>query len=383
MTQRHSGLRRMLMTRRAAVEAVLRGETTPSEVAKRQGVPVEEVAEWLVAAHRSRVTSRRRAIGASVVVACIGVGLWGQRALSAGNCAQTLPAPLVTFCADEPALASEMNGNFAGLLTILNNRIGSTSGVLVASQLETPAAASTLVLQNGGGPTRLGGSLQVAGPIQLASNATLACNGTTTGAVRARLGVLEFCNGTSWLIVANADPSGTAVSCRTLQQANGSLGNGVYALSAGGYSFFAECDMSGGGWTMIQAHNADRTVESLRVTYGTGTYLPASAVRALAQAGTQVRFVDGTGSATSQPNGVAISQLRTLATLNSITDVAAWSFTGAVTAGLFTSSCGTSGVYPDTFHACGNSGGAHVFTNSHSLRTSSGTTRDAITVWVR
>lgn len=365
------------MTRTEAVEALLSGARTPSDLARELNVAPSEVAEWLVAAERSRRAARRRIIGATALAACLVVGLVGRVAFSAGTCAQTLPSPLVTFCPDEPAMASEVNGNFAGVLSLMTARIGpGDAGVITVNSVEATSPAGTLTLQNSGAPTRVGGTLQ------LAINTTTPCNAATAGSLRARGATLEFCAGNAWRQVPTGNPNNPS-SCLTLLNATPGLPNGVYSLTAGGYTFQTECDMVGGGWTMIQAHSTDRTLESLGVVSNSGTYLPAAAIRQLAASSTQVRFTDGANTATSVANDTAITQLRQLLAINvSGATAATWSYTGNLTAGNFGATCPSPGTYPTIIHTCGNSNGAHVFADTHSLR-GSANVREISNVWVK
>lgn len=373
----------MPSTRTQAVENILTGALTPAEAALQHGVSEAEVTQWLVQAQRaSRAASARRrtrVLGAAAVVVVGAIGFVARVALSQAACMQTLPAPLVTFCADFPARADEMNGNFQGILTILNGRIGPTAGTVVTTNLEpTGGPGSTLNLQTtAGGTTRLGGTLQ------LASAASAPCNGTTAGSVRLNNGALEFCAANTWSAVTPSPASGATISCATILAQRSTAPNGVYSLSAGGYPIQAECDMTGGGWTMIQAHTSDQTVESLRVALDSATYLPRASVRALALAGSQVRFVDPANgaSATSSANTTAIQQLRALTVLN-IFDAATWTYTGNLAASNFQASCAAASPYPNMIHSSCNSGAAHIFPDTHMLR-SAASTRERITVWVR
>ncbi|MDP1921012.1 MAG: fibrinogen-like YCDxxxxGGGW domain-containing protein [Myxococcales bacterium] len=373
-----------LVSRTQTVEAILSGALTPAEAALQQGVSEAEVTQWLVQAQRaSRAASARRrtrALGVAAVVAVGAIGFVARVALSQAACVQTLPSPLVTFCADFPARADEMNGNFQGLLTILNGRIGPTAGTVVTTNLEPAGPGATLNLQvTAGGTTRLGG------PLQLANATTTACSAATAGSVRLNNGALEFCTAGVWSTVTSSPPSGATISCATILSQRPTAPSGVYSLSAGGYAFLAECDMTsaGGGWTMIQAHTTDRTVESLRVALDSATYLPAASVRALALAGSQVRFVDPVNgaSATSNANSVAITQLRGLNVLN-IFDASAWTFTGNLAASNFQATCASATPYPSMIHSSCNGAAAHIFPDTHMLR-SAAATRERITVWVR
>lgn len=78
---------------------------------------------------------------AAVGLAVVGLGT-AWKSFAQVSCAQTLPSPLVTFCPDAPAMASEVNGNFGALATTLQNRTGllttagnglTTSGVTIGA----------------------------------------------------------------------------------------------------------------------------------------------------------------------------------------------------------------------------------------------------------
>ncbi|MBL8939212.1 MAG: hypothetical protein JNM69_31920 [Archangium sp.] len=90
------------------------------------GMSIDELVTWrsIYEAARRDVSrsSKKRWLGAIAGVALV---LLTPRVMAAGTCAQTLPAPLVTFCADEPALASDVNGNFQQLVTWLQQKVGS------------------------------------------------------------------------------------------------------------------------------------------------------------------------------------------------------------------------------------------------------------------
>lgn len=359
------------------LDAVLDGTRTPTEVASRCGVDVAVVAEALAARHRAQRAARRRRVAAAALASCLALGLVGRVAFSQATCMQTLPAPLVTFCPDAPALASEVNGNFAGVLSILNARVGPDAGIVSVNAVESRTAATPLTLQPSGGTTRVGGTLQ------LANNTTTPCDATTVGSVRVRAASLEYCVAGAWRTVLAGNPANPS-SCQTLLTASPGLPSGTYTLTAGGYTFQTECDMTsaGGGWTLIQGHTTQVTLESLGVSQTSGTYLPAAAVRQLAANATQVRFTDPTGTATSNSNGQAINQLRNLLVLNLLNDVAAWTFTGSLNATHFASTCPSVGTYPDLVHMACNSAGAHVFAGTHTLR-SSAPIREPVAVWVR
>ncbi len=131
------------------LELVACGRRTVDEAARALGVGPDEVRRRVetyqlmkaVAQEQSRAEvqryqrqSRRRA-GALAAAALVIVALWGGRgAWAVGNCTQVLPAPLISFCPDEPALASEMNTNFETLHTWIVAKVGTLSSANITGQ---------------------------------------------------------------------------------------------------------------------------------------------------------------------------------------------------------------------------------------------------------
>lgn len=121
------------------LEALNAGRMTVADAAQKWGVTEAEVARWqdiyavsaelsarsarADGARRSR-TARRATLTAAVALALVG-GVWGsQTAWAQVTCTQTLPAPLVTFCPDSPALASSVNGNLQQLVNWTQQKVG-------------------------------------------------------------------------------------------------------------------------------------------------------------------------------------------------------------------------------------------------------------------
>ncbi len=362
----------------AAAELLSAG-LTAAQLAEALNVPVPQATTWrdeYVAARLAARRRRRRAFAAGVGVATVLTLVVGRQAFSVGSCSQTLPFGLVTLCADEPAVASEVNGNFGLLASWLNDKVGPrTSATLTTSRIE--GSTQLVVNTTSGAGMQLGGPLLVSGSVRLGDDSA-ACTAGSLGALRSRATGLERCNGASW---AKVGPGGTElVSCLTLRTANPSLPDGHYVLKAAGYQFSADCDMARGGWTMIQAHAAaERTVEGLAVSSFGGISLPAAAVRALARAATQVRIDSPTGAVASSSNGSAIVALRGLMAMQE--NGSSWTLlSGTFDRNVLNVGCGTSQRYPDTYHACGNSGGLHISGDIHSLTNS---TNSDINFWVR
>lgn len=362
----------------AALE-LLRAGLTAEALAVQLHVELARAQEWrsLYLAGRLDEARRRQTLRrwGAVTIAVGAVMLLGRTAMSQGLCTQTLPYGLVTMCPDLPAMASEVNGNAALLGNWVNAKVGPPGSTTInATAIESSGALT--INTSSTAAVRFGGAIAVANSITL-GDSSATCAAGTAGALRWRPTGLEHCNGASWVRLSVAGTS--LVSCATLRAANPALPNGHYALAAGGYLFSADCDMSNGGWTMVQAHSAtQRTVESLGVSSYSGNTLPASVARALANASSQMRVETNGGSASSTANGPAIQALRAL---NAAQEPATgWTASGTFNVGIFNASCGTTGRYPDTYHACGNSTGLHILGDTHALNNSPNSN---INIWVR
>lgn len=144
--------------RDTSTEAVLKwlsGDASAEAIAAEHGLTVAELerARAIFIAGARGAQGRQSLRGTIVAAAVIVAGALGlvSREAWAANCAQTLPSPLTTFCAGEPAKASEMNGNFEGVLTEVRNKVG----------------------PYGGSNVLIGGSLAVAGNANLNGNAAI------------------------------------------------------------------------------------------------------------------------------------------------------------------------------------------------------------------
>jgi hypothetical protein len=135
--------------------------------------------------------SRRRL---SLIVGVVAAGWLLSVPLKATNawaatCAQTLPSPMVTFCPDSPALASEANGNFQQIITWLTQKVGAvgtaninTTGPIYKGAVVPNTADLGLYSQTSGNYLRL---VSNAAPINLYTdgNATNAWIGGATPAL--------------------------------------------------------------------------------------------------------------------------------------------------------------------------------------------------------
>lgn len=156
-----------------SVIALLQGRVSVRDVARAHGVTESEVESWRALfvdglAQPRRSAPRRGAWVAATAALLVTVGV-ASRTAWAGNCASTLPAPLVTLCADEPALATEVNGNFRQLVTWLEAKVGSvasnaiTAGTINAGAISTTGAVTVGTTLGTNGNLTVGGNLTVRG----------------------------------------------------------------------------------------------------------------------------------------------------------------------------------------------------------------------------
>ena len=120
------------------LEAVELGSLSPDEAALRLGASVDEVRSSLRVLSlsrdlaqreltKARRTQRRRLAVVATATVVSGLLWFSAPALAQVACAQTLPSPLKTFCPDTPALASDVNANFQGVVNMLTNKTGPLS----------------------------------------------------------------------------------------------------------------------------------------------------------------------------------------------------------------------------------------------------------------
>jgi hypothetical protein len=115
--------------------ALLRGEKTWEEVSATTGLSVTELRrlthaylDGLEAGERRAHAWRRQALRVVAVLVVFGVGLTAREALS-GTCTHASSAifnalGLSWFCADEPAMASEVNANTLQLVRLMEAKVG-------------------------------------------------------------------------------------------------------------------------------------------------------------------------------------------------------------------------------------------------------------------
>lgn len=143
--------------RTQAIIELLADRTTVAEVAREFGVSTDEVTHWkaLYLDGAAGAAARRRPVRAFGVGRSLAIGLslvlvstvgWVDYARSQSTCNQTLPAPLTTFCAGDPASAAQVNGNFQQLVDWLQAKVGAvgTAGVTTPTLTATNANAATV-----------------------------------------------------------------------------------------------------------------------------------------------------------------------------------------------------------------------------------------------
>jgi transposase-like protein len=180
--------------RNEAVLELLEGKASASELAQRHGVAEAELLvwrdAWLAGARAGRANVRRpsfKVLGTVVAVAL--VALVSREAYAASCAAPSLfnNLGLKYFCADDPALADDVNQNTSQLVSLIQQKIGASWGLPDAGSstvgITTPAAtvsgsantlnvtstsinsSATLNLQSSGGTTTMGGALNVTGQV--------------------------------------------------------------------------------------------------------------------------------------------------------------------------------------------------------------------------
>jgi len=101
----------------------------------------ESVREEVLVHQQAQGRSLRRTLVAAALVAVAVLLPLRSSPAFAQACAQTLPSPMVTFCPDAPALASQVNANLQALVTFLQQKVGTvgnanitTAGTLSSGQ---------------------------------------------------------------------------------------------------------------------------------------------------------------------------------------------------------------------------------------------------------
>lgn len=179
----------MSQSRTLSVIALLSNEKSVAQVAQEHGVSEAEVASWReLYLQGARSTAQRTPWRPGKGSALWGVALASLGALSyAGvafaqsvTCSQTLPAPLVTMCANGPALASDVNGNFQAVYNWINQKVG-TPGTNNVSIGGTATVSGVTTLQSN---ASVAGNLSVTGASTFGNNVTISGNESFGAATR-------------------------------------------------------------------------------------------------------------------------------------------------------------------------------------------------------
>lgn len=146
--------------RLAAIRRVLSTESSLEAEAAALGVSREVFGAWVDFALedvQARAVRRRRLARLGLGVLLIsGVAVLGASpVLAQVSCSETLPEPLVAFCPNEPAHASDINSNFRTLANAVIARtggLGADAGIVVAtpgnSAVGAVTANNSVVLEN-------------------------------------------------------------------------------------------------------------------------------------------------------------------------------------------------------------------------------------------
>lgn len=173
-----------MSVRERVLEAVVEGRLSSTDAAETLGLPVEQLERVLHA------TKRRRSVRVGLMVAGVAVVgvVMSAPVFAQVTCAQTLPAPLVTFCPDAPATASDVNRNFQEVLNFLTTKVGplasgsitatglATTGSVNSTSVNSTTVNTTGALTVGGGAT-VTGTLTVSGPVASGCPSTFADGG--------------------------------------------------------------------------------------------------------------------------------------------------------------------------------------------------------------
>lgn len=113
------------------IASLVAGELEAEAVAARHGVSVEQVAQWrdvFLAGFSSTRTGRRALLRRGRFFKLAGVGVAALTLLASraafSACAQKLPAGMITFCPNTPAVADDLNRNFLGILDLIKAKVG-------------------------------------------------------------------------------------------------------------------------------------------------------------------------------------------------------------------------------------------------------------------
>ncbi len=212
--------------------ALIDGEITAANLASRHGVTEQEILGW-----RAAFVGGMKAGATASVAPRWPRARWFAALAVVGTVAFAQLAPMTTFTAGNPALASEINANFAKLQTWLEQKVGPVN----SNNITTPGSVSAGPITSTGAIT--GASLVTAGNLSVSGDAALGAAGrtlTVTGTVAAfgptttlAMGS-QYTAGTDGFVSAYVNATGT---CNTgLVQLYGIIGGSEFrqATSAHG-----------------------------------------------------------------------------------------------------------------------------------------------------
>ncbi len=157
--------------------------TPPLDAASREAI--DSAVRQALADERRH--SRRRAAGLIVALTAVAVAVGSATRAWAQSCTSSLPAPLVSLCADQPALAADLNANTLQLVTWLQQKVGTVgnANVAVAGTLNVAGALNANSALNVTGTlTAAGAANASSGSIgTLSSTNVTATNLNVTGAL--------------------------------------------------------------------------------------------------------------------------------------------------------------------------------------------------------
>lgn len=193
---------------------------------------------------------------------------------------------------------------------------------------------------------------------------------------------------------ADAGPA-KPTSCLDIKNADAAATDGVYDVRLADLDLSVFCNMTDGGWTMIQSLRAGRIPvagTAIAAGYHLGRYMPDTAVRELAGTSTQIRIVSHDTPANyyeSVADAIPIQRLRSRALLQDdatqADNAAYWTANGTLLLTALNYTCPTvSRVgYPNIFWACGNGAGLHILPEEGVMRFENSASNVDIDIFVK
>ena len=192
--------------------SLIEGEITAATLASRHGVTEQEILSW-----RAAFVGGMKAGAAGATLSRRPRARWLAALAVVGTVAF---AQLTTFTPDSPALASEVNGNFATLKTWLEQKVGTvgTNNITTAGSMSAGSVSAGAITGTGavtGASLVTGGNLNVSGDSALgASGRTLTINGTVNsfGTSQSLSVNTQYTTGSDGFLVVHVEATGTCNS---------------------------------------------------------------------------------------------------------------------------------------------------------------------------